>query len=78
MPGNLGHFDHLGVDAAGKRLFVADEDSNSVEVVNLDTGKKVYTITGVERPHSILKQILRRIDRFATGLRFELVEGVCV
>jgi DNA-binding beta-propeller fold protein YncE len=54
MPKNIGHFDHFGVDIKGKRLFISDEDSNTVEAVSLDSGKHLYTIKGLTRPHNIL------------------------
>src|SRR6266850_5627835 len=53
MPKNIGHFDHFGVDIKGKRLFISDEDSNTVEAVSLDSGKHIYSIKGLTRPHNI-------------------------
>lgn len=46
MSNNLGHFDHMSADAGGKRLFISDEDSNTLEVVDLGTGQSIQTIAG--------------------------------
>jgi WD40 repeat protein len=46
-------FDHLAADPAGNRLFVCAEWSNSVDVFDLETGKPLHRITGLDRPHSI-------------------------
>jgi len=50
LPGVRGRFDHLDVDADGKRLFVVGVESNSVEVVDLATGKWMRSITGFKTP----------------------------
>jgi DNA-binding beta-propeller fold protein YncE len=57
-----GHFDHFGVDLRGHRLFSAAEDSKSVLVLDLQTGKLIHTIGGISRPHAILyRQDVNRI-----------------
>ena len=50
LPGVRGRFDHLDVDVAGKRLFVVGVESNSVEVVDLATGKWIRSLTGFKTP----------------------------
>jgi len=50
LPGVHGRFDHLDVDVAGKRLFVVGVESNSVEVVDLATGKWIRRLTGFKTP----------------------------
>jgi DNA-binding beta-propeller fold protein YncE len=54
LPGFSGDFDHLTADVKGGRLFLAGEDHKSVEVFNLQTGKKLHSITEVGTPHSLL------------------------
>ncbi len=48
MPNVRGRMDHLGVDVKGKRLFAAalGENQNTVEVLDLKAGKRVFSITG--------------------------------
>jgi DNA-binding beta-propeller fold protein YncE len=48
-----GRIDHLSADVAGKRLFVAALGNNTVEVVDLNAGKVVHTITGQHEPQGI-------------------------
>lgn len=54
LPGYTGDFDHFAVDLAGRRLFLAAEDHGTLEVFDLDSGKHLRTVTGVETPHGIL------------------------
>jgi DNA-binding beta-propeller fold protein YncE len=53
LPGFTGDFDHFGLDLKGKRLFLAAEDHQTVEVFDLD-GKRLKSITGFGQPHAIL------------------------
>jgi len=53
LPGFTGDFDHFAVDLKGKRLFLAAEDHQTVEVFDLD-GKRITSITGFGQPHAIL------------------------
>ena len=53
MPGVQGKFDHSAVDVKGKRLFVAATGNKSVEVLDLDSGKWVHRITGIEKAQGI-------------------------
>ncbi len=53
LPGFTGDFDHFGLDLKGKRLFLAAEDHQTVEVFDLD-GKRIKSITGFGQPHAIL------------------------
>ncbi len=54
LPGITGDMDHLAVDLAGNRLFVAAEDNGTLRVLNLSNGKLERTVKGFETPHSIL------------------------
>lgn len=53
MPGVQGALDHLGVDLKGKRLFAAAQKQNTVEVIDLNAGKRVSSISGQRNPHSV-------------------------
>lgn len=52
MPGVQGHMDHITVDVSGKRLFVPanGENQNTVEVIDLKAGKRIFSIPGQNRP----------------------------
>src|SRR5215469_6013958 len=54
LPGIEGDLDHLAIDAAGQRLFVAAEDNGTLRVIDLKTGKLERTVKGFKNPHSIL------------------------
>jgi DNA-binding beta-propeller fold protein YncE len=45
-----GGFDLMAADVAGKRLFVAAEDNNTVEVIDLAAGKPLHSIDGLIEP----------------------------
>jgi len=61
-PDVKGHFDHFEVDLKGKRLFATPEAYKAVLVFDLETGKMIRTIGGIEKPHAVLyRQDLNRI-----------------
>ncbi len=53
LPGVTGRFDHLAIDVAGNRLFIAATGNHSVEVIDLQTGKVQQSITGLDKPHGL-------------------------
>ncbi len=55
MPGVHGRMDHLAVDIEGKRLFAAalGDDQNTVEVLDLEAGKRVFSIPGQSKPQGV-------------------------
>jgi hypothetical protein len=53
LPGVVGKFDHLAIDAAGSRLFIAATGNHSVEVIDLQSGKVQQSITGLGKPHGL-------------------------
>lgn len=48
-----GRIDHMAVDAAGKRLFVAELGNGTVDVVDLQAGKSVGRITNLREPQGV-------------------------
>ena len=48
-----GRIDHLAVDVAGKRLFVAELGNDSVDVVDLRAGKATERISGLKEPQGV-------------------------
>jgi DNA-binding beta-propeller fold protein YncE len=54
LPGISGDLDHLAIDTAGQRLFVAAEDNGTLRVIDLKSGKLERTVKGFQTPHSIL------------------------
>jgi DNA-binding beta-propeller fold protein YncE len=52
MPGVQGRMDHISVDTRGKRLFVPanSDNQNTVEVIDLQAGKRIASIPGQSRP----------------------------
>jgi len=55
MPNVKGRIDHFGVDLEGRRLFVAalGDDQNTVEVIDLKKGKRVFSIPGQSKPQGV-------------------------
>ncbi|HLH96150.1 MAG TPA: hypothetical protein VKW08_13635 [Xanthobacteraceae bacterium] len=45
-----GRMDHVGVDLLGQRLFAAAFDNKTVEVIDVQAGRQVHTIAGLEHP----------------------------
>jgi hypothetical protein len=53
MPNVKGRIDHLDVDVEGKRLFVAGLENGSVEVIDLQVGKWLKSISGFKKAQGI-------------------------
>ncbi len=53
LSGVEGRIDHFGLDAKGKRLFIAGLGNNTVEVVDLAAGKVVHQIKNLQGPQGI-------------------------
>lgn len=53
MPGVRGRIDHLSVDVKGRRLFVSALGNDTVEVLDLASGKDIHSIAGVEEPQGV-------------------------
>jgi hypothetical protein len=54
LPGVTGKFDHFAIDEAKNRLFAAATGNQSVEVIDLATGKNVQSLAGLGRPHGLV------------------------
>lgn len=53
MPGVSGRIDHLSIDVHGHLLFVSALGNDTVEVLNLASGKDVHQITGMMEPQGV-------------------------
>ena len=53
LPGVQGRIDHLAVDVAGQRLFVAALGNDTVEVIDLEKGQRVRSVAGFKEPQGI-------------------------
>lgn len=54
LPNVEGRIDHLAVDLAGHRLFVAALGNNTIEVIDLNAGRRTGSIHGVKEPQGIV------------------------
>jgi DNA-binding beta-propeller fold protein YncE len=53
MPGVRGRIDHLSVDLKGRRLFVSALGNDTVEVLDLTSGKDIHSIAGMHEPQGV-------------------------
>lgn len=53
MPGIKGRIDHMDIDVPDQLVFVAALGNNTVEVVNLKSGKILHTIQGLSEPQGV-------------------------
>lgn len=53
LPAVSGRVDHMAVDVARKRLFVAEIGNNSLDVVDLAAGRRASRITGLAEPQGV-------------------------
>jgi len=49
-----GRIDHMSVDIAGKRLFIAELGNNSVDIIDLTSGRRIHAITGINEPQGVI------------------------
>lgn len=54
MPDVQGRIDHMFFDAQTGRLFVAALGNNTVEIIDVRQGKRIYSISGLHEPQGIL------------------------
>jgi YVTN family beta-propeller protein len=53
LPGVERRIDHLAVDPAGKRLFVAALGNGTLEVLDLGAGKRIRSVPGLKEPQGV-------------------------
>jgi len=53
LPNVDGRMDHLSVDIKGQRLFVSALGNNTVEVIDIKSGQRVRTLTGLAEPQGL-------------------------
>jgi DNA-binding beta-propeller fold protein YncE len=53
LPGVAKRIDHLAVDVAGQRLFVAALGNGSLEVIDLKAGKRIRSVPGLKEPQGV-------------------------
>jgi DNA-binding beta-propeller fold protein YncE len=53
LPGVEGRIDHMAVDTDGQRMFVAALGHNTLEVLDLKTGKHLRSIAGFREPQGV-------------------------
>lgn len=90
MPGVQGRLDHLGADISGRRLFVAalGDNQNTVEVVDLKSKKRVFSIPGQSKPQGVFYSpdfqrllVANGTDgtcKIFTGDTFKLIENLSI
>lgn len=54
MPDVQGRIDHMSIDVKTGRLFVSALGNNTVEVIDVNAGKRVKTIQGLQEPQGVL------------------------
>jgi hypothetical protein len=54
LPGVEGRIDHMAADIAGQRLFIAALGNNTVEAVDLKSGKVIQSLSGFAEPQGIV------------------------
>ncbi len=55
LPNVNGRIDHMDIDLQHQKLFVAELENNSVDVIDLTTGKRIQSITnGLQEPQGVL------------------------
>src|SRR3546814_11955659 len=53
LPDTKGRIDHLAVDLADRRLFVAEIANGTVDAIDLDTGKVIGRIVGLAEQQGV-------------------------
>jgi Uncharacterized conserved protein len=54
LTGVTGRIDHMAVDVEGQRLFVAALGNNSVEVLDMKSGRVIQSLKGLKAPQGIV------------------------
>ena len=61
LPDLAGRIDHLAIDLKGRRLFLAALEMNTIEVIDLKSGKVSRSLTGFNKPQGVF--YLARLNR---------------
>src|SRR5213594_4000727 len=67
LPGAEGRIDHLAVDAAAQRLYVAALGNNTVEVLDLKSNSHIKSVPGFREPQGIVVLPDARVVAVANG-----------
>ncbi len=54
LPNVSGRIDHMDVDIDGQRLFVAELENNSLDILDLKTGKRINSIETLHEPQGVV------------------------
>ena len=54
LPNVSGRIDHMDIDLNGQRLFVAELENNSLDVLDLKEGKRIHPIIGLHEPQGVV------------------------
>lgn len=86
MPNVEGRIDHMAIDVAGQRLFVAALGNNTLEVIDLRNAKHVRSVPGLREPQGVAYTpatnriyVANRADgslRVFDGTSFELLKTI--
>ena len=53
LPNVSGRIDHMDIELNGQRLFVAEIENNSLDILDLKEGKRLHTINGLHSPQGV-------------------------
>ena len=53
LPGVKGRIDHMALDVAGQRLFIAALGNNTLEIIDLRSGRRIRSIGGLHQPQDV-------------------------
>ena len=67
LPGVERRIDHFAVDPAGKRLFVSALGNHTLEVLDVDAGKRITSIKGLNEPQGVA--YLPSVHRIVVAMR---------
>ena len=67
LPGVERRIDHFAVDPVGKRLFVAALGNGTLEVLDLDAGKRITSLRGLKEPQGVAH--LPSVHRIVVAMR---------
>src|SRR5947209_1713596 len=54
LPNVQGRIDHMSIDVKNQRLFIAALGNNTVEVIDIEHGKRIHSIPGLREPQGVL------------------------